>query len=383
MTAVPPPKIDFATALMKERGRYKIPRAELGRHVGVAEAVIKRWERGDAIPSREQFKRLCTRLPRMAPFFPQWDALAVNVVTGIAEEDREYNAREVSKMIPIIDKIENVDPDDFGVGLRRIREENGVTQAELAELLGVTTPAVTQWEADDTSPVIPNLDKLFEVLPELKAGIEARAIRRPQSQQRDVPNGGRGYPRSTTVDTMLDMALENSDKVAALPKPERPRHEPFVGAWLGNDQEGRHHDHVPAESTEDGRRITVCALCGARMPEESKMVANDQAQDHSNDRKRCPCGGKVRWHGGALGDTWFCEACQAKLMGCDLVEPKSNTIELAEAYVKARIAAAKAKAAENAAYEVWVNAQTVRKNAEQEAGDAEALLELAIQEESK
>ena len=47
--------------------------------------------------------------------------------------------------------------------IKNLRIKAGITQAELADLLGVTQGAVSQWEAQATSPNIKILPKLASI----------------------------------------------------------------------------------------------------------------------------------------------------------------------------------------------------------------------------
>ncbi len=47
--------------------------------------------------------------------------------------------------------------------IKKRREENGMTQAELAARLGVSQGAVSQWESGATQPEIKHLVKMSEI----------------------------------------------------------------------------------------------------------------------------------------------------------------------------------------------------------------------------
>lgn len=53
---------------------------------------------------------------------------------------------------------------DFGSRLKQLREKSGLSKAELANKLGVSRPAVSQWENGDTMPTIDRLKPLATVL---------------------------------------------------------------------------------------------------------------------------------------------------------------------------------------------------------------------------
>lgn len=54
----------------------------------------------------------------------------------------------------------------IGTTIKKLRRDQNITQEQLAELLGVSTNAVSQWECDKTAPDIshlPVLANIFEV----------------------------------------------------------------------------------------------------------------------------------------------------------------------------------------------------------------------------
>lgn len=54
--------------------------------------------------------------------------------------------------------------ESFGQRLSRLRKNKGYTQEEIAEKVSVSPQAVSKWENDITSPDIPTLIKLSEIL---------------------------------------------------------------------------------------------------------------------------------------------------------------------------------------------------------------------------
>ena len=65
--------------------------------------------------------------------------------------------------------------DTFGQRLRALREENNLTQRQLAEQIGYGKSSVSFWEndlTDPTSKVIIKLSKLFKVTSDYLLGLE-------------------------------------------------------------------------------------------------------------------------------------------------------------------------------------------------------------------
>ena len=61
-----------------------------------------------------------------------------------------------------------------GTTIKKLRRERDMTQEQLAEYLGITANAVSQWECDKTSPDIsqlPILANLFEVTTDFLLGV--------------------------------------------------------------------------------------------------------------------------------------------------------------------------------------------------------------------
>ncbi len=51
----------------------------------------------------------------------------------------------------------------LGMMIASLRKENGMTQLELAEMMGVTDKAVSKWERDLTCPDVNSIPKLAEI----------------------------------------------------------------------------------------------------------------------------------------------------------------------------------------------------------------------------
>lgn len=366
---------------MRERARLQKSRRDVADRCGVSEGVVKRWERGESIPSNQQFKRLVGIMVRIAPHAPDWGSFEGSVLSGRLDEKREditEYIRDIERRAGPFQPKPPAEP--FGTGLRRVREENEVSQSELAELLDLTGQAVSAWEAENTTPVQVNLDKLYAVLPELKAGVEMAAIMKPASRDIPAPNGGAGFPRPPTIDTMIEMAWEQSDEEARRPKPDRPKlkTEDFP------DHEHTYEDDLDYYGSHQSKG-KVCSICGEPEPTQPKEPPKEpttrivRGTNHGDVLKGCGCGGDLIQQ----GDLWVCAKCRAVL------KVLSTVSELAEAYGRTRLKVIQAQAREKAAHaalaaahEAAVNAQTDTRNAVLEASEALELLDLALEEES-
>lgn len=70
----------------------------------------------------------------------------------------------------------------IGKRIQALRKERGLTQKQLAELIGVTPQAVSKWETDESCPDISILSSLANVL-----GVSTDELLGADTQQRDIP----------------------------------------------------------------------------------------------------------------------------------------------------------------------------------------------------
>lgn len=64
---------------------------------------------------------------------------------------------------------------DFGKTITKLRHEHDMTQEELADVLGITTQAVSRWETGSTMPdlsLFPAICNLFDVTSDYLLGID-------------------------------------------------------------------------------------------------------------------------------------------------------------------------------------------------------------------
>ena len=67
----------------------------------------------------------------------------------------------------------------IGLTIKKLRRERDLTQEQLAEYLGITANAVSQWECDRTAPDIaqlPMLSSIFRVSADVLLGIDINAM---------------------------------------------------------------------------------------------------------------------------------------------------------------------------------------------------------------
>ena len=121
----------------------------------------------------------------------------------------------------------------IGSTIKRLRLEKGMTQEQLAEFLGLSTNAISQWECDKTAPDISNLPVLaniFEVSADILLGIDlaknkklaeieefkekyAKLHSQGKTEERVLLSRAmqKKYPNDETVRHHLMRALQNED----------------------------------------------------------------------------------------------------------------------------------------------------------------------------
>lgn len=94
----------------------------------------------------------------------------------------------------------------IGSTIKRLRREKGITQEELAEYLGITSRAVSQWERERTSPdisALPALCHVFDVsadvLLEIDVDKSAVEIKNYLLRAEELGNLGRGAERTALL----------------------------------------------------------------------------------------------------------------------------------------------------------------------------------------
>ena len=94
----------------------------------------------------------------------------------------------------------------IGSTIKRLRREQNITQEQLAEYLGITSRAISQWECDRTAPdisQIPALCHIFGVTSDVLLGIDIEKsneeIKRYLTEARDLGNQGKGTERTVLL----------------------------------------------------------------------------------------------------------------------------------------------------------------------------------------
>ena len=94
----------------------------------------------------------------------------------------------------------------IGSNIKRLRREKDITQEQLAEYLGITSRAVSQWECDRTAPdisQIPALCNIFDVSSDVLLGIDIEKnneeIKKYLTEANELGNQGKNVERTTLL----------------------------------------------------------------------------------------------------------------------------------------------------------------------------------------
>ncbi len=94
----------------------------------------------------------------------------------------------------------------IGSTIKRLRREKDITQEQLAEYLGITSRAISQWECDRTAPDIsqlPALCHIFDVSSDILLGIDIdqnnQEIKKYLSEANDLGNQGKNAERTALL----------------------------------------------------------------------------------------------------------------------------------------------------------------------------------------
>ncbi len=94
----------------------------------------------------------------------------------------------------------------IGSTIKRLRRQKDITQEQLAEYLGITSRAISQWECDRTAPdisMLPALCHIFDVSSDVLLGIDIEKnneeIKKYMSEANDLGNQGKNSERTALL----------------------------------------------------------------------------------------------------------------------------------------------------------------------------------------
>lgn len=92
----------------------------------------------------------------------------------------------------------------LGTMISSLRKDKGMTQLELAEIMGVTDKAVSKWERDLSCPDINSIPKLAEIL---EISVEDLMQGKPETKEQDTKEKKENISINK-VDEIIDTALK-------------------------------------------------------------------------------------------------------------------------------------------------------------------------------
>lgn len=92
----------------------------------------------------------------------------------------------------------------LGTMISSLRKDKGMTQLELAEIMGVTDKAVSKWERDLSCPDINSIPKLAEIL---EISVEDLIQGKTETKEQDTKEKKENISRNK-VDEIIDTALK-------------------------------------------------------------------------------------------------------------------------------------------------------------------------------
>ncbi len=219
----------FGHALRFLRIKKGLSHHDLADRVGVKQHLVKEWENEISTPSVVHVKKLCGTLPMVRHFLNTLPLGYDVLIRDTRPEDFGHRVLRTDEAIEaerqelnneLKELKTNTFAETFGGCLKFCRLEEGLSQDELGEAVGVTGQAVSAWESDIASPVRENYEKLKSMFVKL---VDAPT---PPMQNRAMPDGGKGQPKpkmSTWRDKMLaaiGMAPPDLRHIAATLKQE-------------------------------------------------------------------------------------------------------------------------------------------------------------------
>lgn len=185
---------DFSEALIRERCRYVLRRKDVGRALGIlgkdGEALLRRFELGEAVPSKPQFKQIVLLLPRMLAHPPEWPGMVMKFGTMTTDAERAELNREIIEDIRSgrVKELPRRKPLTFGEGLIfAVSEDMGRDGADFqVDDVGGQQGAldkVEAWMADKEPPSDQELEQLQKDYPTLRGLLATGACRRPTPQK--------------------------------------------------------------------------------------------------------------------------------------------------------------------------------------------------------
>jgi transcriptional regulator with XRE-family HTH domain len=179
-----PTKASFGDILRREREAMGASWNDVSNNCGATKKQVAAWEHDEEIPNPLQLHKLCGMFRRLRFF-------AHTVSTSSTYQRAVKDLRPLAtEQLPPPPELPDA-PKTFGEALRQARVHEGMDQAEVGELMGVTGQAVSAWESGENVPVETHYQKLLDVFGDWLKDAPA-----PPSRPIPPPSGGRTITRN-------------------------------------------------------------------------------------------------------------------------------------------------------------------------------------------
>lgn len=244
----------FGLHLRRAREQARLTFNDVANRCGVSKETARRWEADELLPTRQELKRICGSIRQMKHHLDAWQKAARvdqgdwdGIVEGAIDSLREPETEELETFGAPGPDLASEPPRTFGEALARLRLREGMTQEELAELMGVARSAVSHWEGNNAVPVLDHYERLCDLLPELRIAPE------PPTRDTDKPVGNPGGDdQDETKEESMSQRLPNPVLAASYTKTQEATN---AGIVEENDKLVRDVQRLSGEVAELKRRL--------------------------------------------------------------------------------------------------------------------------------
>lgn len=158
--------MSFSDRLRQARKRQGLTQEELGKKSGLSTYTIQRYEYGRLNPKKDTVAKLAAALnlgynytKSGEPYFYTFaDTVPSREYEGVEDFNQEQRQNAIEKAL------EDVTLSTIGEKIKTVRLQKGVSQAVLAECLGVSAAMIYQYEVGKKKPKVETLSKIAGAL---------------------------------------------------------------------------------------------------------------------------------------------------------------------------------------------------------------------------
>lgn len=171
----------FGDVLLEEREKLGLSHRAVAQRVGTDRITVRKWEEDEDRPNAFQAKKLFGTFARLRHYVHLLHSqVSRDRIREVAVAEKEPLPEQLPAPAIVREEVAS----SFGEALRRARVHEGLTQMDVADLLGVANSVVSSWERGAYQPVLTNYAVLLDVFP----GLAHEA--RPKCHRGEKPSGG-------------------------------------------------------------------------------------------------------------------------------------------------------------------------------------------------